>query len=324
MLGHCISYDLTCEIETTQALKAKELAEKSSVLSLRPVSEDNIVLTYLWVDNFDLKLDSFTGGSINITHLMAFQEANDNAVKNQAVVIERPKKISIDVLIKEQSSFVVDPKKEPSSLLPDNSSREGNKETSSLLPDNSSREGNKEPSSLLPDNSSREGNKEPSSLLPDNSSREGNKEPSSLLPDNSSREGNKEPSSLLPDNSSREGNKEPSSLLPDNSSREGNKETSSLLPDNSSREGNKETMLFDMKYFLWMWLRKQNSFDQNIPHFTGWLLKHRVSENLVKTVTAYLPPTTTKVTDFSTIIIDMEYLQTLAVCKYHIGCWSSN
>ena len=33
-----------------------------------------------------------------------------------------------------------------------------------------------------------------------------------------------------------------------------------------------------LKYFLWLWLRHQNRFDQIIPNFPGWLLQHRVSQ----------------------------------------------
>ena len=61
--------------------------------------------------------------------------------------------------------------------------------------------------------------------------------------------------------------------------------------------------------------RKQNSFDQIVANFSGWLLNVRKNENNLvnrKTVEIYLPPITTKVTDFKTIHQYMSYLQELA------------
>ena len=77
-LGHTISYGKTCEIELAQAQKVQELATQSSALPLKPATEDDFVLTVFWVDNFDMKVESQGGGgTINITHLMAFQEVTD-------------------------------------------------------------------------------------------------------------------------------------------------------------------------------------------------------------------------------------------------------
>ena len=66
------------------------------------------------------------------------------------------------------------------------------------------------------------------------------------------------------------------------------------------------------KYLTWIWLRHHNRYDQIIPNFSGWLLQHREPTNLLKTVLTYLPPITSKVTEFSTIIKYMDYLQQLA------------
>ena len=59
-----------------------------------------------------------------------------------------------------------------------------------------------------------------------------------------------------------------------------------------------------------------NSFDQIITTFPGWLLKLREQANgmtqVIKTIETYLPPITTKVTDFKTIFQYMTYLQSLA------------
>ena len=75
-LGHSISYAKTCEIETASAeLSIKQSKEKMNILPLLP-SGDEIVLTYFWVDNFDVKVEKKTGsGMVHTTHLMAFQEA---------------------------------------------------------------------------------------------------------------------------------------------------------------------------------------------------------------------------------------------------------
>ena len=72
-MGHCINYNTTCEFETIQAMRAQQLAEKSSVLLIIPNSDKDIVLTYFWADNFDYIVDNQAGGgAINTTYLVAF------------------------------------------------------------------------------------------------------------------------------------------------------------------------------------------------------------------------------------------------------------
>ena len=66
------------------------------------------------------------------------------------------------------------------------------------------------------------------------------------------------------------------------------------------------------KYFLWLWLRMTNKFDQMVPSFPGWSLKYRNAENLTKTILTYLPPITTKVTYVSTIMTYLDYLKTIS------------
>ena len=64
-----------------------------------------------------------------------------------------------------------------------------------------------------------------------------------------------------------------------------------------------------------MTLRKQNVFDQLIPICLGWKLQTRrkgTGTAVIKTTECYLPPITSKVTDYETIHKYMEYLQTLA------------
>ena len=46
--------------------------------------------------------------------------------------------------------------------------------------------------------------------------------------------------------------------------------------------------------------------------FSGWLIHHRDTQNLCKTVVTYLPPINAKVTEFSTIFTYLKYLQNLA------------
>lgn len=75
-LGHCISYDNTCEIETAYAEAALLQSKSSVILPLKP-SPDNEVFTFYWVDNFDVTVDTQTGGgACNTTHLVAFQETS--------------------------------------------------------------------------------------------------------------------------------------------------------------------------------------------------------------------------------------------------------
>ena len=47
-LGHCINCNTTCETETAQAMRAQQLAEKSSILAIIANSDKDIVLTYFW------------------------------------------------------------------------------------------------------------------------------------------------------------------------------------------------------------------------------------------------------------------------------------
>ena len=73
------------------------------------------------------------------------------------------------------------------------------------------------------------------------------------------------------------------------------------------------------KYVFWLLLRKENGIlqfrgpnDQVIPTFAGWLLRHRQNDVVTKTVEMYLPPISSKVTDFSTIFKYLSRLQKLS------------
>ena len=74
--GHSISYTDVCDIETAQAQKAQVLATNSKSLPVKPATPEDTILTFFWVDNFDMMNVEKVGGAgaINTTHLVAFQE----------------------------------------------------------------------------------------------------------------------------------------------------------------------------------------------------------------------------------------------------------
>ena len=79
-LGHCISYRLTSNIETGLAQSAQLQATQSSVLPVKPSSEGETVTTVFCLDNFNVNVESATGGgAINTTHMVAFQEETEHA-----------------------------------------------------------------------------------------------------------------------------------------------------------------------------------------------------------------------------------------------------
>ena len=81
-MGHCLTYNLTCEIETALAEKVQQLSLKDSLLPIQPADIDSYVLTVFWVDNFDIKVETQTGAtSVNTLHMVAFQENCTNSLK---------------------------------------------------------------------------------------------------------------------------------------------------------------------------------------------------------------------------------------------------
>ena len=75
-LGHCLTYNTTCEAETTFAVKAQQLLS-NSFLPLHPINEHDYVLTVFCV-NFDINVEKQTGStSVNTTHMIAFQERSE-------------------------------------------------------------------------------------------------------------------------------------------------------------------------------------------------------------------------------------------------------
>ena len=83
-LGHCISYSLTCDIETAQAEIALEKSKQTTLLPVKPNTTHQIVLTYFWVDNFDMNIErQCGGGALNTTHLIAFQEESQHSFQSK-------------------------------------------------------------------------------------------------------------------------------------------------------------------------------------------------------------------------------------------------
>ena len=96
-LGHSIGYKKVCEIEISLAELVIHKSEEFNVLPLLPSGEEEIVPTFYWVDNFDVKVEKQIGGSgsVNATHLMAFQEV-PNATEANITIQEAKDQISLD------------------------------------------------------------------------------------------------------------------------------------------------------------------------------------------------------------------------------------
>ena len=73
-LGHCIDYKTVCQSETAETEVARQLYQEGASPGSRPISEDDVVLTHFWADNFNKKLESDKGNDmINSTHFVKFQ-----------------------------------------------------------------------------------------------------------------------------------------------------------------------------------------------------------------------------------------------------------
>ena len=78
-LGHCIDYNLVCEVETAQAEAAlKSLEEQTNELNVTDqlASSRQRVLTFWWADNFNQTIETQTGhhGAIDSTHIVEFSD----------------------------------------------------------------------------------------------------------------------------------------------------------------------------------------------------------------------------------------------------------
>ena len=85
-------YKLTCKIETLQGEMAEKLLDgEGTILAIVRNDESSSVPTVFRLDNFDTVVEQVEGeGSVNTTHMMAFQEmtpgtkTNDNKVQIQS------------------------------------------------------------------------------------------------------------------------------------------------------------------------------------------------------------------------------------------------
>ena len=70
---------------------------------------------------------------------------------------------------------------------------------------------------------------------------------------------------------------------------------------------------FKNLYAMWIYIRKQNNFNQIYPVLKGWLLSQRAetSETLKKTSETFLTFITTKVIEFASIKKYLTYLQSM-------------
>ena len=117
--GHCVSYNYVCDIETAYAEVAQENAKKNLTLPLQPKSPSKTVFTHFWVDNFDVLVDrQGGGGSVNTTHLVAFQNPSKESIldHNQLSISRRnSRKLIIEDL--NITSISIDKKKGPPSTF---------------------------------------------------------------------------------------------------------------------------------------------------------------------------------------------------------------
>ena len=76
-LGHCIDYNLVCEVETVQAeMNLKALEEIVVGSNVNETCETEGQLTYWWADNFNQTIETQTGhGAIDTTHIVEFSES---------------------------------------------------------------------------------------------------------------------------------------------------------------------------------------------------------------------------------------------------------
>ena len=78
-LGHCIGYSLMYNIGAGLAQSAQLQATQISILPVKPSNQDETVITAFWLENFDMDVESATGGgAMNTTHMVAFQEEKEH------------------------------------------------------------------------------------------------------------------------------------------------------------------------------------------------------------------------------------------------------
>ena len=79
-LGHCIDYDLVCDIETAEAEVAQKKYENDLTQLTQISATEAPILTYWRADNFNQTLESYSGHAvINSTHIVEFSEPKEDA-----------------------------------------------------------------------------------------------------------------------------------------------------------------------------------------------------------------------------------------------------
>ena len=105
-----------CQSETAEAEIARQLYQEGASPGLRPISEDDLVLTHFWSDNFNKKLESHKGNNdmINSTHLVKFEEkAVGSEYRSHVKTVSRTiTRFSTDPQM-ENEKICVDKNKEP-------------------------------------------------------------------------------------------------------------------------------------------------------------------------------------------------------------------
>ncbi|KAG1711251.1 hypothetical protein GQR58_002553 [Nymphon striatum] len=112
--GHCMAYDLCCEIETSLSEASVAKSKETSLLPIVPEGSQT-VLTVFWVDNFDVIVEkNLGGGAVNTTHLMAFQEQAHHAKQDIYIPVQRSKKRKLNALEDDEHvAFTIDTATEP-------------------------------------------------------------------------------------------------------------------------------------------------------------------------------------------------------------------
>ena len=78
-LGHCIDYSLMYNTGAGLAQSAQLQATQISILPVKPSNQGETVITAFWLENFDMDVESATGGgAINTTHMVVFQEEKEH------------------------------------------------------------------------------------------------------------------------------------------------------------------------------------------------------------------------------------------------------
>lgn len=87
-----------------------------------------------------------------------------------------------------------------------------------------------------------------------------------------------------------------------------------FTPDQINTET--DDLKFNYLYMLWLYIRKQNSYDELVSTLSVFLTELRYSnrKSVNKTVETYLPPINHKVTDHNTITKYLDYLTGLSQC----------